>query len=132
MAQKIILFLSDLKEEVTGKDYYCQDDKDKLDPLPGVRTLRNLPDLLPESGYSAACSPERLAQISRNCLYIKALRNMANHANDRPTDDRNELMDYLAENGYAHPATVSLSGIEDAILTALEHLQGAGEENRGV
>ena len=93
-----------------------------------VQTLRNLPQLLPESGYVAACSPERLAQVSRDYLYIKALRNMANHANDRPTDDQDELMNYLAENGYAHPANLSLSDIKTAVLTALGNLQKAKDE----
>ena len=93
-----------------------------------IRTLSNLPELLPGSGYEAACSPERLAQVSRDYLYIKALRNMANHANDHPTGGQDVLMNYLAENGYAHPASLSLSGIKTAILSALEHLQEAEEE----
>lgn len=92
-----------------------------------VRTLRDLPGLLPGSGYEAVCSPEQLAGISRDYLYIKALRNMANHANDRPTDDQDELMDYLAEYGYAHPANATLSDIRDAILDALDRLREAEE-----
>ena len=92
-----------------------------------IQTLRNLPQLLPGSGYVAACPLEQLAQVSRDYLYIKALRNMANHANDRPTDDQDELMNYLAENGYAHPAGLSLSDIKAAVLTALENLRKARE-----
>ena len=92
-----------------------------------IRTLRDLPELLPGSGYEAACSFEQLAQISRDYLYIKALRNMANHANDKPTDDQDELMSYLMEYGYTHPAGASLSDIKDAILAALDNLHEAEE-----
>ena len=97
-----------------------------------VQTLRNLPGLLPGSGYEAVCSPEQLARISRDYLYIKALRNMTNHANDRPTDDQDGLLNYLAEYGYAHPANLSLDDIKSAVLAALDHLRDAGEENNSV
>lgn len=92
-----------------------------------VQTLRNLPQLLPGSGYVAVCSPEQLARISRDYLYIKALRNMANHANDRPADDQDEVLNYLAEFGYQNPADLSLSDIRNAVLTALDNLQQARE-----
>ena len=95
-----------------------------------VRTLSNLTGLLPGSGYEAVCSLEELARISRDYLYIKALRNMANHASDRPTDNQDDLMDYLEENGYAHPSGASLSDIKEAILTALDHLDEAEEQGK--
>ena len=95
-----------------------------------VQTLRNLPQLLPGSGYAAVCSVEQLAQVSRDYLSIKALRNLANHASDRPTDDQEQLLDYLEEYGYARPENLSLSDIKAAILTALDNLQQAGERKK--
>ena len=113
-----LLELEDIPIGGTGSGSYIQS---------YIRTLRDLPQLLPGSGYEAACSFEQLAQISRDYLYIKALRNMANHANDRPTDDQDELISYLAEYGYTHPAAASLSVIKEAILAALNHLHEAEE-----
>lgn len=92
-----------------------------------ITTLRNLSGLLPGSGYVAGCSVEQLVQVSRDYLYIKALRNMANHANDRPADNQEQLLDYLRQSGYKPPEELSLAEIRDVVLDALDNLRKAKE-----
>lgn len=113
---RVLLELGEKKEkeeEDADNDTYSQ-------------TLRQLPELLPGSGYAAECSVEQLAQVSRDYLYIKALRNQVNHANEKSTI-REQQLKYLEECGYTRPEDLSLSDIKAAVLTALDNLQQARE-----
>lgn len=88
-----------------------------------VRTLQNLERLLPGSGYEVLCPMEQIKTIARDYLYIKALRNMTNHANDTGTSDQRRLMDYLAQYGYQPLESVTLERLHRVILDALDHLR---------
>lgn len=87
-----------------------------------VLTLRNLDKLLPNSGYKTKLSPERLAEIARDYLYIKTLRNLTNHANDDITSEQTDLINYLLEYNYEHPRNTTLTYIKDVITRSLKHL----------
>ncbi len=88
-----------------------------------VLTLQHLEELLPRSGYTAKCSLDRLAVIARDYLYIKALRNITNHANDDITEEQEPLIRYLSECGYKYPRDVTLSDLKETILQSLDHLR---------
>lgn len=88
-----------------------------------VQTIQYLERLLPGSGYEPRCSVEQLQAILQDYLYIKALRNMTNHANHEGTSTQNSLMEYLAPLGYKPLEEVSLADLKDTLDTALRHLQ---------
>lgn len=88
-----------------------------------VSTLQHLEELLPGSGYEVLCPMEQIKTIARDYLYIKALRNLANHANDTGTSSQKRLMDYLGPYGYHPLETVTLKQMRQAILDGLDHLR---------
>lgn len=88
-----------------------------------VRTLEHLEELLPGSGYEVVCPVEQLKTIARDYLYIKALRNLANHANDTGTQSQQALMSYLAQYGYQPLEEVSLGRMRQVLLDGLDHLR---------
>lgn len=88
-----------------------------------VRTLEHLEELLPGSGYEVVCPVEQLKTIARDYLYIKALRNLANHANDTGTQSQQALMSYLVQYGYQPLEEVSLGRMRQVILDGLDHLR---------
>jgi|GEM_PF-707351 len=86
-------------------------------------TLQNLNVLLPDSGYRLKCSADRIRALSRDYLYIKALRNMTNHANSEETTDQELLMDYLAGFGYVPLSDVTMEVLKRAVLTGVKRLR---------
>ena len=88
-----------------------------------ITTLQNLEELLPDSGYEVKCSIEQIKTISRDYLYIKALRNMVNHANESRTTAQNRLMCYLEDYGYQPLEQITINEMRRVILQALDHLQ---------
>ena len=88
-----------------------------------ILTLQYLEQLLPGSGYQVLCPIEQIKTVSRDYLYIKALRNMANHANDTGTSDQQRLMHYLEQYGYKPLEHVTMEDIRQVILRALDHLR---------
>lgn len=95
-----------------------------------VETLENLERLLPDSGYAIHCSLEQMRRIAKDYLYIKQLRNIANHANsDSNTDDSAELMDYLCGEAdyYQKPEKTNIKQISDVILKGIAHIEEAEE-----
>ena len=97
---------------------------DKEEPINyHAQTIEHLEKLLPGSGYKPRCSLEQLQAILQDYLYIKALRNMTNHANHEGTSTQNSLMAYLAPYGYQPLEEVSLQDLKDTLDTALRHLQ---------
>lgn len=88
-----------------------------------ITTLRHLEKLLPNSGYEVKCSLEQIETISRDYLYIKALRNMTNHANDSGTSEQERLMQYLEEYGYQPLEQVTVNDMRRVILQALDNLR---------
>ena len=88
-----------------------------------ITTLRHLEKLLPNSGSEVKCSLEQIETISRDYLYIKALRNMTNHANDSGTSEQERLMQYLEEYGYQPLEQVTVNDMRRVILQALDNLR---------
>lgn len=95
-----------------------------------AETLENLEKWLPDSGYTIHCSLEQMRRIAKDYLYIKQLRNIANHANsDSNTDDSAELMDYLCGEAdyYQKPEKTNIKQISDVILKGIAHIEEAEE-----
>ena len=88
-----------------------------------VSTLQHLEELLPGSGYEVLCPMEQIETIARDYLYIKTLRNLANHANDTGTSQQQRLMAYLEPYGYPPLETITLEQMRQAILNGLDHLR---------
>lgn len=88
-----------------------------------VSTLQHLEGLLPGSGYEALCPVEQIKVVARDYLYIKTLRNLANHANDTGTFNQRRLMAYLEPYGYPPLETITLEQIHRALLDGLDHLR---------
>lgn len=90
-----------------------------------VTTLEHLEELMPRSYFTTKCSPDRLRAIVMDYLYIRALRNMTNHANDQETESQKQLMDYLNQSSpnYKRLDTVKAADIRRVLNDALEHLK---------
>lgn len=93
-----------------------------------IQTIEHLEGLLPGSGYKNKCSIEQLRAVLQDYLYIKALRNMTNHANHQGTSDQNDLMEHLVPYGYKPLEEVTLQDLKDILNTALRHLQPTGKK----
>lgn len=93
-----------------------------------IQTIEHLEGLLPGSGYKNKCSIEQLRAVLQDYLYIKALRNMTNHANHQGTSDQNDLMEHLVPYGYKPLEEVTLQDLKDILNTALRHLQPSGKK----
>ena len=48
---------------------------------------------------------------------------MINHANEKHTDNQNQLIQYLMERGYRNPDDLSVEDMKQVILTSIEHLK---------
>ena len=95
-----------------------------------VTTLEYLEELLPHSYFTTTYSCERLRTIVMDYLYIRALRNMTNHANDQATGSQEQIMAFLRECGYKRLEEVRADDIKRTLMHALEHLQPLGRKER--
>lgn len=95
-----------------------------------VATLEQLETLLPHSYFSTEYPIDQLRVIVMDYLYIRALRNMINHANDQETASQQQLMDYLNDQGYKRLHEVRAEDIRRTILRALDHLQPMSRKAR--
>ncbi|MCD7857116.1 MAG: TM1812 family CRISPR-associated protein [Clostridiales bacterium] len=103
-----------------GKDAYKAAKEKEGDYL---ITLKNFEKALPQSIFEARCSVEQLRTITMDYLYIRALRNMVNHASDEAQKNQQALNKYLAEEGhYKIPDETNAEDVKYAILTGLKHL----------
>ena len=88
-----------------------------------VTTLEHLEELMPHSYFITQYPISRLRSIVMDYLYIRAIRNMTNHANDQTTGSQKQIMAYLNEHGYKRLEEVRADDIKKTLLDALEHLQ---------
>ncbi len=95
-----------------------------------VATLEQLDTLLPHSYFSTEYPIDRLRVIVMDYLYIRALRNMINHANDQETASQKQLMGYLNDYGYKRLHEVQADDIRKTILNALDHLRPLSRRER--
>lgn len=87
-----------------------------------VETIRDLERLLPGSGYSSSYPIEKLQTICRDYLYVKMLRNLANHANDELIENQTYLKAYLLEFGYPDPECIGMEDLRRILLRCLSNL----------
>ena len=107
-------------------DTYNGDQKDYT-----VTTLEHLEALMPHSFFVTKYSIDRLRTIVMDYLYIRAIRNMTNHANDQENDSQKQLMEYLNQDpAYKRLNELKAEDIRRTILTALEHLQPLPKKER--
>lgn len=88
-----------------------------------IQTIENLEQYLPYSGYKLKFPLEQVQTIARDYLYIKALRNMTNHANSEETVDQEILMKYLKGHGYISLEEVTANKLKAILTDCLHHLQ---------
>lgn len=90
-----------------------------------VLTLIYMDELMAGSReFATDVSADRLAAIAADYLYIRALRNMTNHANDEMFASQKNLMEYLESVGYRPLTEVRTQDIVRHILKALDRLEG--------
>ncbi|OUQ43220.1 hypothetical protein B5E65_05450 [Gemmiger sp. An120] len=85
-------------------------------------TLKHLKKLLPNEQYDVNCSMEKLHQILCDYLYIKALRNLTNHASETVDSFKKEQEEYLCEQGYPALNDVTLPQVKKIMFKALARL----------
>lgn len=105
----------------------------KLDddsPMVYVDTIEHLDDMLIQSGYKMRCPISQMQQICRDYLYVKALRNMMNHANDTGTQKQQDLTNYLSQYGYVLLEDTSAETLRRAILQGVENLRPIPKKER--
>lgn len=88
-----------------------------------VVMLEGFEELLPHSYFVPHCPVSQLREIVMDYLYIRALRNMINHANERETASQKCLMEYLADYRYKRLEDVTAENVRQTILQSLQHLQ---------
>lgn len=74
------------------------------------------------SGIKPKCSPDALRKILMDYLYIRTLRNMIHHANEKSTTSEKNIRRF-EEGGYKRPEDVRLVDVKRALLRGLEHLK---------
>lgn len=105
---------------------------DDSEPKGNVRamTIHHLGKLLPGSGYTTSYPIEQLQAICRDYLYVKLLRNLANHANDEVNEEQISLMDYLRRFGYPDPETITADELRQLLERALNDLRSPQKKEK--
>ena len=89
-----------------------------------VTTMEHFEEYLPRSYFIPKCTVPQLRTIAMDYLYIRALRNMVNHANEQETESQKQLMDYLSDYRYKRiNDSISAEDVRKALLKSLEHLR---------
>lgn len=88
-----------------------------------VKTIDQLGELMPLFGYDASIPVKRLQHILADYLYIRTLRNMANHANDSSTADQKQILEDLVEYQYPDPEEVGSAEAGRLLIQAVERLE---------
>lgn len=105
---------------------------DDSEPQHNVRamTIHHLDKLLPGSGYTTSYPLEQLQAICRDYLYVKLLRNLANHANDEVNEEQISLMDYLSRFGYPDPEAITADELKQLLECALSNLRSPQKKEK--
>ncbi len=96
-------------------------------------TLHYFEDVLDEKGttpkgfalrFQSICSQKELYTITTDFMYILALRNMADHADDQTLANQQSMSKYLVDNEhYKKPEDTTVQDVKDAIIKALDNLE---------
>lgn len=88
-----------------------------------VLTLENMEKLLPNSDYCLQCSYPKMKRIAKDYVYVKQLRNMANHANEEALGEGGELLEYLYKDGYQNLRDTNVKQINKIIKECIKHIE---------
>ena len=94
------------------------------------KSLECLGELLPLFGYASTIPIGDLQHILVDFLYVRTLRNMANHANDSSTADQKQQLDDLAAYQYPDPEKIGRHAVERILLNAIDRLERALQQSR--
>lgn len=114
------------REQLLGmgkmRTYYDRDPVE--DTSYTVDTLRYFDNLLPNSCFTwdKQYPVFQIQNIVMDYLYIRLLRNMINHANDRSIQS-DGLMEYLISCNYKNVNDTKTEDIKQALLRGIDHLQ---------
>ena len=92
---------------------------EKLDAIPFA--LEELKEQLPYSHFSLKCTYPQFLDIATDYFYIRALRNMTNHAND--TVYAEYLEQFLTGRGYPPYQDLTSEKVKAILKNALEHFR---------
>ena len=95
-----------------------------------IWTIEHLEECLPGSGYEPKVPVEQLQAIARDYLYIKALRNMTNHAGGEETAEQELLMEYLAPFGYRPLEEIAAAEVGEVLRESLGRLRRTGKTKK--
>ena len=93
--------------------------------VPYVKTIERLDDALKGTPYRLNVPTEQMQHILRDYIYLKMVRNMINHANDRNVKGRRSQEAYLVKHGYPPIDNISVADIRKTLTTALQRLTDA-------
>ena len=88
-----------------------------------VTTMEHFEELLPYSYFIPKCPVPQLRTIAMDYLYIRVLRNMINHANERETESQKQIMDYLSDYRYKRLEEVTAEDVKRMLMNGLDHLR---------
>ena len=88
-----------------------------------VTTMEHFEELLPYSYFIPKCPVPQLRTIAMDYLYIRVLRNMINHANERETESQKQIMDYLSDYRYKRLEEVTAEDVKRTLMNGLDHLR---------
>lgn len=88
-----------------------------------VTTMEHFEELLPYSYFIPKCPVPQLRIIAMDYLYIRVLRNMINHANERETESQKQIMDYLSDYRYKRLEEVTAEDVKRTLMNGLDHLR---------
>ena len=88
-----------------------------------IQTIENMKQLVSNSKYHLNCQVSEMQKIARDYLYLKSLRNLANHANESTTNGQDKMMGYLEEYGYNRLDDVTLDDLREILRKNLNDLE---------
>lgn len=88
-----------------------------------TRSIEQLDTLMNLFGYAANIPVKQLKPILRDYVYIRTLRNMANHANDASTSDQKKTIADLSQHGYPDPEKIGSREAGKQLLDIINRLK---------
>lgn len=123
---------NDLKCKLLEIECIGDEDFDKSENT-YVNTIKNMEYLVENSNYELKCSVDTMKAVCTDYMYIKSIRNMTNHANDKTTQNE-KLIEYFLEtkydgvNYYPDLNEIQVEDIKNIVLHALDVLKMKNEK----
>lgn len=96
-----------------------------------IQTVESMKQLVSNSKYKLNCSVSEMQKIARDYLYVKALRNLANHANESTTNGQDKMMEYLEKHNYIRLDDVTLDNMSEILRKNLNDLEKICQSHAG-